>query len=381
VNNFLWKIYLYRFFEAFKLIGVIFTLFFQHNGLTTFEISILIAMWSVTQLILEVPLGVFADKYSRRNLLVIALGFLIIGFLFWLKGGFLFYAIGFVFWGVKNALTSGTLEAFVYDELKTFGKEDQYEKVNGRLEALFWSGVTVSALLGGLVASISFNLVLALTIVSTLFAAVSLLLIKPVQSVRSTGESKYLLVLKEALNEVKTNKGLLKIMVFFCLVFATYGAADEYWALVYGKLGIPIALIGFLVAAGYGLFALAGSTLKLFKFKNSAWWLIVISGIIFILSGLVNSVVSIPLLLLGLYLFKVAHIKYDVQFQQSITGGERATVSSLKSLVFEVVYMGFVLFFGFISTKVGIISVVYLLGIMLLFWLVISKLFLREKQF
>jgi len=82
-----------------------------------------------------------------------------------------------------------------------------------------------------------------------------------------------------------------------------------------------------------------------------------------------------------LYLFKVAHIKYDVQFQQSITGEERATISSLKSLVFEVVYMGFVLFFGFTSTKMGIISVVYLLGIMLLFWLVISKLFLREKRF
>lgn len=381
MSNFLWKIYLYRFFEAFKLIGVIFTLFFQHNGLTTFEISILITVWSITQLTLEVPLGVIADKYSRRNLLVIALGFLIIGFLFWLKGEFLFYAIGFIFWGVKNALTSGTLEAFVYDELKTLKKESEYEKVNGRLEAFFWSGVTVSALLGGLVASISFNLVLILTVASTFLAIISLLLIKPAQSVRSTGESKYLLVLKKALNEIKANKRLLEIIVFFCLVFATYGAADEYWALVYGRLGIPIALIGFLVAAGYGLFALAGSTLNLFKFKNSAQWLIVISGIIFILSGLINSFISIPLLLFGLYLFKVAHIKYDVQFQQSITGEERATISSLKSLVFEVVYMGFVLFFGFTSTKMGIISVVYLLGIMLLFWLVISKLFLREKRF
>lgn len=383
MKSFLWKIYSYRFLEAFKLIGVIFTLFFQHNGLTTFEISILIAIWSATQLILEVPLGVFADKYSRRNLLIIALLFLIAGYFFWMKGGFIFYAIGFIFWGIKNALTSGTLEAFVYDELKTLNAEGQYEKINGRLETAFWTGVTISAVLGGLVASINFNLVLIISIVSAIFAIISLVLIKPVQPVKSTGESNYFHVLKKALGEIKNNSRLLEIVIFFCLVFATYGAADEYWALLYQKIGSPTALIGILVAIGYGLFALAGYTLHFFnsnKIKNIESILIIVSGVLFISAGFINSIFSIPLIFLAMYIFKTAHIKYDVKFQQAIEGGERATISSLKSLVFEIVYMGFVLFFGFTSTKLGMIYILYTLGALLILWIILSRLFLKNKN-
>lgn len=384
MKSFLLKIYAYRFLEAFKLIGVIFTLFFQHNGLNTFQISILITIWSISQLVLEVPLGVFADKYSRRNLLIIALLFLVAGFLFWIKGGFIFYAIGFVLWGVKNALTSGTFEAFVYDELKTFNAEDQYEKVNGKLEATFWSGITISAIIGAFVASFNYNLVLILTIVSTIFAIAALALIKPVQPVKSTGETKYFNVLKKALGEIKNNSRLLEIVIFFCLVFATYGAADEYWALIYQQIGSPTALIGILIAVGYGLFAIAGYTLPFFKsikVKNIEYLLITISGIMFILAGIVNSMLSIPLIFVALYIFKVAHIKYDVRFQHAISGGERATVSSLKSLIYEFVYMGFVLLFGFSSVKLGMISVVYILGALLILWIILSRLFLKNTEY
>ena len=67
-----------------------------------FQISILISIWSATQLLLEVPLGAVADKYPRRNLLIIALLIHAVGFVFWLKGGFIFYAIGFILWGFKT---------------------------------------------------------------------------------------------------------------------------------------------------------------------------------------------------------------------------------------------------------------------------------------
>lgn len=382
MKSFLWKIYAYRFLEAFKLIGVIFTLLFQHNGLSTFEISILITVWSATQLTLEVPLGVFADKYPRRNLLIIALLFLIVGYLFWIKGGFIFYAIGFILWGVKNALTSGTLEAFVYDELKAFNAEEQYEKINGRLETAFWLGVTISAILGGLAASINYNLVLLISIIFAVFAIISLALIKPVQPIKSTNESNYYHTLKKALGEIKNNSKLLEIVIFFCLVFATYGAADEYWALIYQRLGSPTALIGTLIAAGYGLFAIAGYVLHLFKsnkIKNVGYFLIITSGILFIISGFINSMFSILFIFLAMFILKVAHIKYDAKFQHSIESGERATISSLKSLIFEIVYMGFVLLFGFMATRFGTMIIPYILGAMLVLWTILSKLFFKDN--
>jgi MFS family permease len=379
MNNFVWKMSLYRFLDAVKLVGVIFVLLFAHNGMTPFQISILISIWSITSLLLEVPLGTVADKYPRRNLLIIALLVHVVGFILWLKGGFIFYALGFVLWGIKNALVSGTQEAFVFDELKVHGKELLYEKVNGKLESAFWTGITVSAVLGGLVASINYNLVIVFSIITTLLAIVALLTIKSVKPIRSTGEAKYLDVLKEAITEIKTNSTLWGIIAFFCLIFATYGAADEYWALIYQALGLPVAIVGVLVAIGYGFFTLAGWTLHLFdndKIRGKEHYLLLGSAIIFILAGLLKSFISIPLIFLAMYIFKIAHLKFDAKFQYTIKSDQRATVSSLKSLIFEFVYMGFVLMFGLTSEKIGITSLMYILGILLLVWLVVFKIFL-----
>jgi MFS family permease len=381
MKQFILKMSIYRFLDAVKFIGVIFVLLFAHNGMTPFQISILISIWSATQLFLEVPLGTVADKYPRRNLLIIALLIHAIGFVFWLKGGFLFYVIGFIFWGTKNALTSGTLEAFVYDELKSFGKESSYEEVNGKLESAFWVGITVSAVLGGLIATVSYNLVLILSIITTLLAVFALLTIKSVRPVQTTGETKYLVVLKEAILEIKNNSTLIGIIAFFCLIFATYGAADEYWALIYQALELPLSVIGMFVALGYGSFVVAGWTLKFFNnsyIKGREHLLLVLSAIIFIIAGLLKSYISIPLIFLGMYIFKVAHLKFDAKFQYAINSDQRATISSLKSLIYEIVYMGFVLFFGFTSEKLGMISVVYLLGILLIGWLFIFKVLLSN---
>ena len=73
MKQFILKMSIYRFLDAVKFIGVIFVLLFAHNGMDPFQISILISIWSATQLFLEVPLGTVADKYPRRNLLIIAL--------------------------------------------------------------------------------------------------------------------------------------------------------------------------------------------------------------------------------------------------------------------------------------------------------------------
>jgi len=379
MDNFIWKMSIYRFLDAVKLVGVIFVLLFAHNGMSPFQISVLISIWSITQLLLEVPLGTIADKYPRRNLLIIALLVHAFGLVLWLGDNFIFYAAGFILWGFKNALVSGTQEAFVYDELKTYGKETLYEKVNGKLESAFWIGITLSAVLGGFVASVNYDWVIISSIVTTFLAIIPLLTIKSVKPSKSTGETEYLNVLKKSIKEIRTNTTLWGIIAFFCLIFATYGAADEYWALIYQAIGLPVSAIGLFVALGYGFFAIAGWTLRFFdndKIRGKEHYLLFISALVFIFAGILKSYTSIPLIFLGMYIFKVAHLKFDAKFQHAITSDQRATISSLKSLIFEFVYMGFVLMFGFISEYFGISSVMYILGILLVVWLVVFKIFL-----
>jgi MFS family permease len=381
MQSFLTKIYLYRFLDAFKLIGVIFALYFSNSGLNPFQISLLLAIWSITTIVTEVPMGVLADKYSRRNLLIVGLVLLAIGFCFWLRGGFINFAIGFVFWGLKNTLTSGTLEAFVYDELAAFGKEDQYEKVSGKMGAAFSFGLVLSAIFGGLVAEISFTWVIIASIATTLLAGVVLLTIRQVKAVQSTGESNYFQFVKEAVFQIKGNPALLIVILFICLVFASFGATDEFWALIYQKLGFSAGVIGFLVAFVYGLSTLAGTTVHYFKnsIKNLSYLLVLVGGLLFILFGLTKLVILLPVVFIAIYLLQVASIKLEAEMQSHIKSSQRATIASIKSLIFEFVYMGFVLSFGVIGNKSSVISILTFTGSIILLTTILF-LFIEKKS-
>lgn len=366
MQTFLWKVSLYRFLDSFKLIGAIFTLLFAENGLDVFQISVLIAIWSITQLLLEVPMGVIADKYPRRNVLMVATLLLGVGFALWLQGGFLFYALGMILWGVRNALTSGTFEAFVFDELKSYDKEGEYGKVNGRLEGTMQMGFMFSAILGGLFAQVSFDWVLLLTILTSVLAALVLLTINSVKPIHSTGEAKYFTVLKNAFKEIKSNQALLFLIIFISLTFGVSGSADEFWPLIFDNLSINAAFIGSLMALEFGVFALSGYSFPYvdskLKIRNWHLFLIIISGLMFTVFGLVNSIILLPLVFIASYLLKLSLVKFDTLLQHKIGSNQRATVLSIKSLTFEIVYLLSLLVFGLLSTKLGVNSVIYLCG-------------------
>jgi len=377
VNSFLWKIYLYKFLDAFKLIGAIFVLLFQQNGLNPFQISLLIGIWSATQLLLEVPTGVVADRYPRRNVLIVAMLVIALGYTFWLKGGFIFYGLGMVMWGVKNALTSGTFESFVYDGLKSEGRQENYGKVNGQSEGAFQVGLMFSAVIGGILAQYSFNLVLIFSIISSILAALILFTIKSVRPILSTGETKYFSILKNAVKEIKSSPLILSIILFISLIFGISGSADEFWPLIFGNLGANTAFIGTLIAIEFAMFALSGYSFQYWnklKFKHWKYILVVASGLLFIIFGLGKSLLLLPLVFIASYLLKLALVKFDTDLQHAVSSDQRATVLSLKALIFEIVYLITLLMFGFISTRLGILSILYIWGAVIIFWTLVFSL-------
>ncbi len=341
-------------------------LFFVDRGLNTWQISVLLAVWSFSQIILEVPLGVVADKYSRRNLLAIGMFLQSIGFALWLMPNIIAYAAGFFLGGVKNALTSGTLEAFIYDELKAHHREDDYEKVNGRLETIGWMGITTSVVIGGFVAMYSYNWVMIQTVAACVAAGLAVLSIRSVKAVRSTQEAQYFTVLRQAWLAVKNSPRVLYILAFICLVFASYNSADEYWGLIYQHFGISVGSIGILLALGYGCFALSGYTVEWFKtFDHRLHHLVFTSAVVFLLAAFIQSAFSLPLIFLGMYLLKVAQIKFDAKFQHAIHADQRATISSFKGLLFELIYIGFVMMYGFVSSRGTMVFIIYLMAVLL----------------
>ncbi len=105
---------------------------FADHGLSTAQISLLLALWSVTAFVLEVPSGAWADTVSRRALLVLSCLLQAACFALWmLAPSFLGFALGFVIWGVASSLESGTFEALIYDDLVARGEPSAYASIIG----------------------------------------------------------------------------------------------------------------------------------------------------------------------------------------------------------------------------------------------------------
>jgi hypothetical protein len=114
----------------------LYALMFADNGLSDVQISALFLIWSLVGVVAEVPTGALADRFSRRTALAMGGVLQATGYALWIAvPGFTGDAAGFVLWGLGGALTSGSLEALLYDGLAAVGATRYYSRLLGRLTA------------------------------------------------------------------------------------------------------------------------------------------------------------------------------------------------------------------------------------------------------
>jgi len=267
MKDFTWKIYSFCFFSDLVLIYPVYAVMFADRGLTPLQISALLMVWAGTSFLLEVPSGVFADKYSRKNILVGAELARIIGYMFWLlMPTFAGFLIGFVLWGIKSAFTSGTLEALVYDELKASKSESRYIKVQGFMQSLQYLAFIFAGLGASLAITKGYSFVLIISIFALTLAVGSLLSLPKVKPTESTGEKDYFKLLIEGLKFSVKIPSILKIIVFISFGQALFGALDEYWSIFASNVGLVKQGLGIFFII-YGLVQALASTIA-FKFEG-----------------------------------------------------------------------------------------------------------------
>ena len=174
LRRFLGLYYAYAFLFDFILAYAFYTALFQLEGLSLTEIGLLLAFWSATAIVLEMPSGALSDHFDRRWLLVSAPLFKALTFLLWIAaaGNFWLYALGFLFWSLAQALQSGSREALLYERMQHEGRVEEFDKVLGRDNAAEELGIGIGALLGGFVAYYSFDWGLWLSIPPLLLASI-----------------------------------------------------------------------------------------------------------------------------------------------------------------------------------------------------------------
>ncbi len=145
-----YKFSAYGFLKNFKFFDPFIILFFREMGLSFLQIGTLISIREVATTILEVPTGLIADAYGRRNAMVFAFLFYILSFLiFYFIPVFLLYGVAMVLFGVGEAFRTGTHKAMIMHYLEIGGCSHLKVEYYGHTRGWSQIGSAVSALIAG----------------------------------------------------------------------------------------------------------------------------------------------------------------------------------------------------------------------------------------
>ena len=141
-----------RFFDAFLI------LFLIEKGLSFTQIGILYATREIVINLVEIPSGIIADTFGRKNSLATSLIIYISSFIiFYLFGSFSWFLLAFILYGVADAFRTGTHKGIIMDYLKYQNRENSKIDYYGHTRSWSQKGSAISALVAGFIVFYSGN--------------------------------------------------------------------------------------------------------------------------------------------------------------------------------------------------------------------------------
>ncbi len=382
------KYYLYKLFYDLMPIYPIYLLLFQSKNMSVNQISMLLVIWSATAVILELPTGLLADHWNRRNLLVVGGILKAVGYCCWIiSNGFIFYALGFVLWGIGGALSSGSEEALLYDSLKAVGKEDRFDQILGK--GRFLAGVSniLAALTGGFIGEkFGYQTALLASVIIAFIAAGIMATCKEVNFYKDNlvnqEEKADKKTLANSLSFLFKNREILLLSILSLFVITTAGVLDEYDQLIAKEYGLTLKLIGLWTAMRFILISLGGyfargiriGVEKLLRTTNRIYtisFLCIIAAVFLILSGLVKQIGIMGLYGLYYLIMSAGDVLQEDYVQQKIDLEGRATIHSLIALSQNLYGMLCFILVGFVATKAGLLTGLIGIGIYIIMWCIL----------
>ncbi len=131
-----------RFFDAFIL------LIMREVGFSYFEIGTLYSLREISKNLFEIPSGIVADSYGRKNAMVFSFSsYLVSFFTFYFSTSYLPFALAMVLFGMGEAFRSGTHKAMILSYLERNGLLHLKTQFYGRTRSWSQIGSALSSLL------------------------------------------------------------------------------------------------------------------------------------------------------------------------------------------------------------------------------------------
>jgi predicted MFS family arabinose efflux permease len=363
LRKFLGLYYAYAFLFDFILAYAFYTALFELEGISITEIGLLLAFWSATAIVLEMPSGALSDHFDRRWLLVAAPLVKSLTFVLWIAaaGNFWLYAAGFLFWSLAQALQSGSREALLYERMVHEGRETEFDKVLGRDNAAEELGIGFGALLGGFVAFYSFDWGLWLSIPPLLLASVLAFGLHDVRRQRvpdaeEESPASYVSHFADAINEFRHHADLRFVATYIAVGLVVFQLIEEFDQLYFLAVALPVWAWG--IAGAAVEFIYAGASLFAHRLGGRPWlaWLLPLMGGALLVASSLGTTPWFVLLLCAAYVVMAPlNVLAEARFHRVMEGRSRATTTSALVMAENVSGIVGTLAFGFLADRIGIL--------------------------
>ena len=362
LQRFLNRYYAYLFLFDAMLCYAVYTALFELRGLSFTQIGALLAFWSLSAIVLELPSGALSDRLDRRWLLVAAPLAKLLTFVCWgvADGNVWLYGLGFLCWSLGQSLLSGTGEALVYERLEAEGRATDYDKVNGRATAAESLGIGAGTLLGGFVAAAGgMDLTVWLSILPLLLCAMLALGLRDSRRGPDSDagdEPGYADNFRIAFREFRALPGLRFVTLYIAVGLILFEVLEEFDQLYYLAVYLPIWLFGVVGAAILGALALASALAhRLSRHAALAWALPLTAGLLLVAASFGTHPAYVLVLELAYLVVVPAMVLSEARFQRLMEGRSRATTTSALSVAQNVTGILVTFGFGLLAEWVGIL--------------------------
>ncbi len=366
----------------------LFIVFLMENGINSFQVGILQSLLFWMSFMLEIPSGLFADKFKRKYGLMVGTGLMLSAILlYFAPSNFLIYLLIFALAGMGESFSTGAENALLYDGLREVGPRwtNKYIKIMSQNKAEVAFAIALATLVGGFLFDVNHYFIFGLTSLALGLALVCLFFIdeSPRQACRRA-ESRNLL--GELGDFFKIDRGR-HLLVFIAGVGLLEGFQMPFFIFCQGlfrEYGIQGKGIGFIFAAGFMVASLGMH----FAPRLSGWGLknLVFStiAVVTLATGMVATVPGLGLMVLLFLIINtlpsILFIHTDRYIQDHCHGQIRATVCSVQSFVNSMVMSLSYVFIGFYADRIGIHQALSYLAVVPVLALVLLLAFFRLKR-
>lgn len=362
----IWKSYGFQFLQSFQLWWPIWVLYLTDTrGFSLTQVSGLEALFWVVIVFAEVPTGAVADRFGRRTSLMLSAASTTAAILvFGLATNYWIVLVSYVAWGFGLTFQSGADSALVFESLKAVGRERDYQRVAGVGWGIFSLGTLAGMLAGAPIAAatdLAFPILLssAIAFMALLMAAT----MKEPELAHDEVRLGYRALIAESARTAWRLPAVRTMLVLSAVLMASTNAsfifaqpflhAHDVSTQMLGVAQSPVRLGGIMGAV------LAYRAVGAFGMRTALVAAVAVIGVSYAVIGAWDSVFAFaalaPITMMSYMMLPIVSDYLNVRIPSS----QRATILSIRQLLFGIVIAAFQPGLGLIADHVSLEAVFF----------------------